>query len=185
MLNWWNLFFFQLEHIFTSNYIHVSSRDTSEMEPSNMMVYLSKNNAKHAHFRVMPRYKVKAEGDLVRGVGLVTKADLWEQGGRGGKGRKKREEEGRKQERSIELLNNYDVWLRLRQKFMSPEWGIKGDLSFIEFKCCDELCGWTATIFGSCSGRQRRSKNNDWVPTPGLTSFAEGEDRRNFQIAIY
>jgi len=56
----------QLQHMFTGKYIHVSTTQTSRMETSNMQVYLADYNAKHAQFRIMPRYKVKAEGDMVQ-----------------------------------------------------------------------------------------------------------------------
>ncbi|XP_033730119.1 LOW QUALITY PROTEIN: inositol 1,4,5-trisphosphate receptor type 2-like [Pecten maximus] len=56
----------QLRHVFSSKYIHVSTTKTSETESSNMAVELLSVNAKHAQFRIMPRYKVKAEGDTVQ-----------------------------------------------------------------------------------------------------------------------
>ncbi|KAK7486477.1 hypothetical protein BaRGS_00022278, partial [Batillaria attramentaria] len=56
----------QLRHLFTSKYIHVSTTKTSRTESNNMAVELQAENAKHAQFRIMPRYKVKAEGDVVQ-----------------------------------------------------------------------------------------------------------------------
>ncbi|XP_076454279.1 inositol 1,4,5-trisphosphate-gated calcium channel ITPR3-like isoform X3 [Babylonia areolata] len=56
----------QLRHLFTRRYIHVSTTKTSRTESNNMAVELQAGNAKHAQFRIMPRYKVKAEGDVVQ-----------------------------------------------------------------------------------------------------------------------
>ncbi|XP_078311676.1 inositol 1,4,5-trisphosphate-gated calcium channel ITPR2-like [Crassostrea virginica] len=56
----------QLRHLFTNKYIHVSTTKTSDTESNNMAVELKEENSKHALFRVMPRYKVKAEGDVVQ-----------------------------------------------------------------------------------------------------------------------
>lgn len=56
----------QLRHLFTNKYIHVSTTKTSNTETNNMAVELLAENAKHAQFRIMPRYKVKAEGDVVQ-----------------------------------------------------------------------------------------------------------------------
>ncbi|OWF37431.1 Inositol 1,4,5-trisphosphate receptor type 3 [Mizuhopecten yessoensis] len=56
----------QLRHVFSGKYIHVSTTKTSDTESSNMAVELIGVNAKHAQFRIMPRYKVKAEGDTVQ-----------------------------------------------------------------------------------------------------------------------
>ncbi|XP_048744986.2 inositol 1,4,5-trisphosphate receptor type 2-like isoform X4 [Ostrea edulis] len=56
----------QLRHLFTNKYIHVSTTKTSNTETNNMAVELLGDNAKHAQFRIMPRYKVKAEGDVVQ-----------------------------------------------------------------------------------------------------------------------
>ncbi|KAK2186847.1 hypothetical protein NP493_187g03055 [Ridgeia piscesae] len=56
----------QLKHMFTGKFIHVSTSQTSRTEPSNIQVALEKKNAKHAQFCIMPRYKVKSEGDQVQ-----------------------------------------------------------------------------------------------------------------------
>ncbi|XP_067668084.1 inositol 1,4,5-trisphosphate-gated calcium channel ITPR2-like [Haliotis asinina] len=56
----------QLRHLFTGKYVHVSTTKTSQTESNNMAVDLLNGNAKHAQFRIMPRYKVKAEGDVVQ-----------------------------------------------------------------------------------------------------------------------
>ncbi|XP_053404110.1 inositol 1,4,5-trisphosphate receptor type 2-like isoform X2 [Mercenaria mercenaria] len=56
----------QLKHRFTLKYIHVSTTTTSPTESNNMAVELHDYDAKHAQFKVMPRYKVKAEGDVVQ-----------------------------------------------------------------------------------------------------------------------
>ncbi|XP_053404101.1 inositol 1,4,5-trisphosphate receptor type 3-like isoform X2 [Mercenaria mercenaria] len=56
----------QLKHRFTLKYIHVSTSATSPTEGKNMAVVLHPYNAKHAQFKIMPRYKVKAEGDVVQ-----------------------------------------------------------------------------------------------------------------------
>nr|XP_006825393.1 PREDICTED: inositol 1,4,5-trisphosphate receptor type 1-like [Saccoglossus kowalevskii] len=56
----------QLKHLFTNKYIHVSSTQTSATEYSNMLVELLDYNAKNAQFKIMPRYKVKSEGDTVQ-----------------------------------------------------------------------------------------------------------------------
>ncbi|KAK3095082.1 hypothetical protein FSP39_010070, partial [Pinctada imbricata] len=56
----------QLRHVFTNKYIHISTTNTSVIEGNNMAVELLEENAIHAQFKVMPRYKVKAEGDIVQ-----------------------------------------------------------------------------------------------------------------------
>ncbi|ESO83880.1 hypothetical protein LOTGIDRAFT_236387 [Lottia gigantea] len=56
----------QLRHLFTGKYIHVSTTKTSITESNNMAVELRSDNAKHCQFRIMPRYKVKSEGDVVQ-----------------------------------------------------------------------------------------------------------------------
>ncbi|CAC5372088.1 unnamed protein product [Mytilus coruscus] len=56
----------QLQHTFTQKYIHVSTTKTSSTESNNMAVELLESNAKHCQFKIMPRYKVKAEGDVVQ-----------------------------------------------------------------------------------------------------------------------
>ncbi|CAH1800283.1 unnamed protein product [Owenia fusiformis] len=56
----------QLRHVFSGKFIHVSTTQTSKTESSNMQVELNPHNLKQAQFRVMPRYKVKAEGDIVQ-----------------------------------------------------------------------------------------------------------------------
>ncbi|XP_077862152.1 inositol 1,4,5-trisphosphate-gated calcium channel ITPR1-like [Saccoglossus kowalevskii] len=55
----------QLKHKFTDKYIHVSSTQTSATEYSSILVELLEFNAKNAQFRIMPRYKVKSEGEKV------------------------------------------------------------------------------------------------------------------------
>uniref|UniRef100_A0A1I8JCD5 Inositol 1,4,5-trisphosphate receptor n=1 Tax=Macrostomum lignano TaxID=282301 RepID=A0A1I8JCD5_9PLAT len=56
----------QLQHVFTGKFVHISTQNTSPTESSNMQVTLSSENAAFALFRVMPRFKVKGEGDLVQ-----------------------------------------------------------------------------------------------------------------------
>ncbi|XP_070537450.1 LOW QUALITY PROTEIN: inositol 1,4,5-trisphosphate-gated calcium channel ITPR3-like [Ptychodera flava] len=56
----------QLKHQFTGKYIHVSTTNTSATEYSNMLVEVLEFNAKNAQFKIMPRYKVKSEGDTVQ-----------------------------------------------------------------------------------------------------------------------
>ncbi|KAK6195687.1 hypothetical protein SNE40_001061 [Patella caerulea] len=56
----------QLRHLFSDKYVHVSTTKTSNTESNNMAVELRSENAKHCQFRIMPRYKVKSEGDVVQ-----------------------------------------------------------------------------------------------------------------------
>uniref|UniRef100_A0A1I8HBP4 MIR domain-containing protein n=1 Tax=Macrostomum lignano TaxID=282301 RepID=A0A1I8HBP4_9PLAT len=56
----------QLQHAFTGKYVHISTQNTSPTESSNMQVTLNPDNAGAAQFKVMPRFKVKGEGDLVQ-----------------------------------------------------------------------------------------------------------------------
>ncbi|XP_074650375.1 inositol 1,4,5-trisphosphate-gated calcium channel ITPR3-like [Tubulanus polymorphus] len=56
----------QLKHVFTGKYIHVSTTQGSVRDKNNMLISIHKFNAKHAQFRVQPRYKVKSEGDNVQ-----------------------------------------------------------------------------------------------------------------------
>ncbi|KAK6195492.1 hypothetical protein SNE40_000911 [Patella caerulea] len=66
----------QLRHLFTGKYVHVSTKKTSNTESNNMTVELKPENAKHCRFRIMPRYKVKSEGDVVQiGDQIVLESD--------------------------------------------------------------------------------------------------------------
>ncbi|XP_075250138.1 inositol 1,4,5-trisphosphate-gated calcium channel ITPR2-like isoform X3 [Convolutriloba macropyga] len=56
----------QLQHQFSHRYVHVNTNRTSRTSSSDMMVELLPHSSKSAHFRIMPRYKVKSEGDIVR-----------------------------------------------------------------------------------------------------------------------
>lgn len=56
----------QLKHIFTGKWVHVNPIQTSVTETSNMTVELRSQSAKTAFFKVMPRYKVKTEGEVVQ-----------------------------------------------------------------------------------------------------------------------
>ncbi|ESN99319.1 hypothetical protein HELRODRAFT_162842 [Helobdella robusta] len=56
----------QLKHVFSNKYIHVSTTQTSRRDKNNMLIYLQNFNAKHAQFRLLPRYKVKSEGEFVQ-----------------------------------------------------------------------------------------------------------------------
>lgn len=58
----------QLRHVFTGKFVHVSTRQTSWTESSNLSVELKPENSKRAQFKILPRYKVKSEGDLVRHI---------------------------------------------------------------------------------------------------------------------
>ena len=55
----------QLKHTFSNGFIHVNTSKTSKTSSSDMMVELLPYSVKHAHFKIMPRYKVKSEGDVV------------------------------------------------------------------------------------------------------------------------
>ncbi|KAI0220817.1 Inositol 1,4,5-trisphosphate receptor type 3 [Lamellibrachia satsuma] len=55
----------ELRHVFSGLYVHVNTTRTSHTELSCMQVQLSRDPDKHAQFRILPRYKVKSEGDLV------------------------------------------------------------------------------------------------------------------------
>ncbi|XP_064638655.1 inositol 1,4,5-trisphosphate receptor type 3-like isoform X2 [Lineus longissimus] len=56
----------QLCHVFTGKFIQISTTQTSKTETSNMEIVLSPHDSKNAQFKIMPRYKVKAEGDVVQ-----------------------------------------------------------------------------------------------------------------------
>ncbi|CAH1798283.1 unnamed protein product [Owenia fusiformis] len=56
----------QLKHMFTGKFIHVSTTQTSRRDKNNMMVHLQDFNAKNAQFRILPRYKVKSEGEVIQ-----------------------------------------------------------------------------------------------------------------------
>ncbi|CAH1239559.1 ITPR1 [Branchiostoma lanceolatum] len=56
----------QLQHVFTKKFLHVSTTQTSHTEINNMRVELLPFNSKHAQYKIMPRFKVKAELDTVR-----------------------------------------------------------------------------------------------------------------------
>ncbi|XP_059139568.1 inositol 1,4,5-trisphosphate receptor type 1-like isoform X3 [Physella acuta] len=56
----------QLKHIFTGKFVHMSTTHTSKKDKNNMKVSLIEFNAKNAQFRILPRYKVKSEGEVVQ-----------------------------------------------------------------------------------------------------------------------
>uniref|UniRef100_A0A914XA54 Uncharacterized protein n=1 Tax=Plectus sambesii TaxID=2011161 RepID=A0A914XA54_9BILA len=56
----------QLRHAFTGKFIHVNTSQTSWCESSNLLVELLHKNSSRAQFKVLPRYKVKSEGDVVQ-----------------------------------------------------------------------------------------------------------------------
>lgn len=56
----------QLMHNHSRKFVRVSSTSTSKIEPSNMKVDLHEHSVRNSWFRIMPRYKVRAEGDNVR-----------------------------------------------------------------------------------------------------------------------
>ncbi|XP_071176008.1 inositol 1,4,5-trisphosphate-gated calcium channel ITPR2-like isoform X12 [Mytilus edulis] len=57
---------FQLRHMFTNKFVHMSTTQTSQQDKNNMKVSLHDFNAKNAQFRILPRYKVKSEGEIVQ-----------------------------------------------------------------------------------------------------------------------
>nr|XP_022341734.1 inositol 1,4,5-trisphosphate receptor type 2-like isoform X7 [Crassostrea virginica] len=56
----------QLKHVFTGKFVHMSTTQTSQKDKNNMKVSLHEYNAKNAQFRILPRYKVKSEGEIVQ-----------------------------------------------------------------------------------------------------------------------
>ena len=56
----------QLRHMYTHKFVHVSTTSTSTRDKNNMKIELQTFNAKHAQFRIQPRYKVKSEGEYVQ-----------------------------------------------------------------------------------------------------------------------
>ncbi|KAK3085572.1 hypothetical protein FSP39_005468 [Pinctada imbricata] len=56
----------QLKHVFTGKFVHMSTTQTSQKDKNNMKVSLHEYNAKNAQFRIIPRYKVKSEGEIVQ-----------------------------------------------------------------------------------------------------------------------
>ncbi|CAH1800294.1 unnamed protein product [Owenia fusiformis] len=56
----------QLQHVFTQKFIHANPNQASRRDKNNIMVQLHSYNAKAAQFRVLPKYKVKAEGEFVQ-----------------------------------------------------------------------------------------------------------------------
>ncbi|CAD5117763.1 DgyrCDS6509 [Dimorphilus gyrociliatus] len=56
----------QLKHIFTDNYVHISTSKTSLRDKNCMQVMLYGFDDKHAQFKILPRFKVKSEGDLIQ-----------------------------------------------------------------------------------------------------------------------
>ncbi|CAL1526674.1 unnamed protein product [Lymnaea stagnalis] len=56
----------QLKHLFTGKFVHMSTTHTSKKDKNNMKVSLIEFNAKNAQFRILPRYKVKSEGEVVQ-----------------------------------------------------------------------------------------------------------------------
>ncbi|KAL3860316.1 hypothetical protein ACJMK2_010455, partial [Sinanodonta woodiana] len=56
----------QLKHIFTGKFVHMSTTQTSQIDKNYMKVSLHEFNAKNAQFKILPRYKVKSEGEVVQ-----------------------------------------------------------------------------------------------------------------------
>ncbi|PVD21456.1 hypothetical protein C0Q70_19629 [Pomacea canaliculata] len=56
----------QLKHMFTGKFVHMNTTHTSKKDKNNMKVSLVEFNAKNAQFRILPRYKVKSEGEVVQ-----------------------------------------------------------------------------------------------------------------------
>ncbi|WAR13612.1 ITPR1-like protein [Mya arenaria] len=56
----------QLKHVFTGKFVHMSTTQTSQIDKNYMKVSLHDFNAKNAQFRILPRYKVKSEGEVVQ-----------------------------------------------------------------------------------------------------------------------
>ncbi|XP_064599288.1 inositol 1,4,5-trisphosphate receptor type 1-like [Liolophura sinensis] len=56
----------QLRHMFTGKFVHMSTTHTSQRDKNNLVVTLHGFNAKNAQFRILPRYKVKSEGEVVQ-----------------------------------------------------------------------------------------------------------------------
>ncbi|KAL4234550.1 hypothetical protein ACF0H5_006191 [Mactra antiquata] len=56
----------QLKHILTGKFVHMSTTQTSQIDKNYMKVSLHDFNAKNAQFRILPRYKVKSEGEVVQ-----------------------------------------------------------------------------------------------------------------------
>ncbi|XP_074663089.1 inositol 1,4,5-trisphosphate-gated calcium channel ITPR3-like [Tubulanus polymorphus] len=56
----------QLKHFFTRKYLHVNTTQTSKRDKNNMLVSLHEYNAKNAQYRILPRYKVKSEGEVIQ-----------------------------------------------------------------------------------------------------------------------
>ncbi|KAK0061845.1 inositol 1 4 5-trisphosphate receptor type 2, partial [Biomphalaria pfeifferi] len=56
----------QLKHVFTGKFVHMSTTHTSKNDKNNMKISLIEFNAKNAQFRILPRYKVKSEGEVVQ-----------------------------------------------------------------------------------------------------------------------
>lgn len=55
-----------LRHMHLESYVKMSTTATSRTEPSSMKMDLWKNPDKHSWFKMMPRYKVRAEGEPIR-----------------------------------------------------------------------------------------------------------------------
>ncbi|CAD5116200.1 DgyrCDS5116 [Dimorphilus gyrociliatus] len=56
----------QLKHTFTEKFVHASTTETSKRDKNNMRVSIEGYSAHQAHFRLLPRYKVKSEGEIVQ-----------------------------------------------------------------------------------------------------------------------
>ncbi|CAD5117150.1 DgyrCDS5955 [Dimorphilus gyrociliatus] len=56
----------QLRHLFTNKFIQVDTSTTSLRDKNKLKVKMEIHNGKTAQFRIMPRYRIKAEGDIVR-----------------------------------------------------------------------------------------------------------------------
>ena len=60
-----NMAHFQLKHVLTGKFVHMSTTQTSKIDKNYMKVSLHEFNSKNAQFRILPRYKVKSEGEVV------------------------------------------------------------------------------------------------------------------------
>ena len=61
----------QLFHVASQRFVRISTSTTSRREPSQLKVDLSEEITRASWFRIMPRFKVRTEGDPIRMEDLV------------------------------------------------------------------------------------------------------------------
>jgi inositol 1,4,5-triphosphate receptor type 1 len=62
----------QFRHRFTGKFLKVNTSETATLDHSNMRVNLDADASRDSSFRILPRYRIRSEGDTVGLMDLYT-----------------------------------------------------------------------------------------------------------------